>query len=476
MDAASDILDENTDAQDKNAKKGRTLADVMKDLAEANKELQNSTKKEASAILDRIDKLNKEKEAWERLTKAKKENEKVIELIGEYGSRDFIQAQISGFQDQLNATSKLNSEYNKIAENLKKMQDWYDRLYGTKKRDIKQTEEQTDAMAAFIAKMKEWASIQEELLSKQEDLLGGFRDDFFSGTGFDFTGRFIEGFEKMKDVLNTSEESWAAWGASIMEIGQEAFNFINQQQQAQFDAQYDRLEQDKEIAIAFAGESVSAKEEIERQYEEKRKRIQREQAKAQKQTALFNASIDIAQGILATIGEMGFPAAIPLIAAIGVIGAAQIAMISSQQIPQYWNGRDGGGAEFALVDEVRPEVHTDKHGNVKSFGSKLGSNIRFLDEGDKIFSSREKWFNEELGGLLNDNGIAYDKTMNIGQTMLIDNGGLQKEDFVRHIKSLENTIRSKENINITVDKRGTNVVRGNTELLNNKIKLKGRTV
>ena len=197
----------------------------------------------------------------------------------------------------------------------------------------------------------------------------------------------------------------------------------------------------------------------------------KEQAKANKQTAIFNAIIETAQAVVSQLAEGGFVAA----ALAGVLGAAQIALIANEPIPQYWSGTDNAKEGLARVDEVRPEVHTDKHGNVKSFG-KIGSNLRMMEQGDKIYSSREKYFKEELDGLLGENDIAYSRMMNIGQNLIIESSGLQKDTFVEHIKSLERTIKSKENISVNVDKSGVKVNKGGTELLNNQIRLKGRTV
>ena len=53
---------------------------------------------------------------------------------------------------------------------------------------------------------------------------------------------------------------------TITESFQEMFNFISQASQANFDAEYERLAKQKEIAIKFAGDSDTAKEEIEKEF------------------------------------------------------------------------------------------------------------------------------------------------------------------------------------------------------------------
>ena len=464
------------------SKKGRTLEDVLKDLKKSQDDLNNSTKEEAGAILNKIDLLNKEKEAWERLNAGKREKvTSVFETeIDSNGTTETTNTQFKELEKTLKSLIDLYGENTVMGMELTKQ---LDKLYKTTESLNDINEDAREGMEKDLAlRMKgveaaeKEAEAKEALKEQAKDFMRTFTDDFFSNTGFDFLGEFVQDFDEISDMLDESEVKWAAWGTAIVEIAQEAFNFINQQQQAKFDAQYERLEREKNIAIQFAGESETARAEIDRQYEEKKKAIQREEAKSQKETALFNASIDMAQGILATISSVGLPAAIPLIALIGVLGAAQIAMISSQQIPQYWSGTDNASEGWAKVDEIRPEVHTDKAGNIKSFGN-IGANMRYMDKGDKIYSSREKFFEKELKSMLGENDILpYNQMLGIGQTMIVDGGGLKKEDFVKHIRSLENTIKSKEGVKISIDKKGFKTYEGNTEILNNSIRLKSRQV
>ena len=68
---------------------------------------------------------------------------------------------------------------------------------------------------------------------------------------------------------------------------QEMYNFMQQNSDAYYQRQFETLEMQKDVAIKFAGESVVAREEVERQYEERRRQIERERAKQQKEMALF---------------------------------------------------------------------------------------------------------------------------------------------------------------------------------------------
>jgi len=174
---------------------------------------------------------------------------------------------------------------------------------------------------------------------------------FFDQTLDPITGKMQSTFDKLWEGAETSKEKFAVAFTAITEVIQETFNFLNQSQQAYFDNQYARLEKEKDIAIEFAGESATAREEIERQYEDRRRDIRRREAEAQKELAIFNAVINTAQGVVAALANPGGPAGVVLAAAVGVIGAAQIALISQQSIPEYRLGTDFHQGGLAKVGD-----------------------------------------------------------------------------------------------------------------------------
>lgn len=151
------------------------------------------------------------------------------------------------------------------------------------------------------------------------------------------------------------------------------------------------------------------------------------------------------------------------------IGAAQIAMVSSQEIPQFWKGTDNAPEGLAWTQEKGAEVITDKKGNVKTYGSNKGAELTYLNKGDKVYKSHEDYINKELS----KSGIQP-----IGQSFgnVNINGGLTKEDLTEQITRLSKTISQKENININIDKKGFRTIVNGKENLNNRLTLKGRNV
>lgn len=329
----------------------------------------------------------------------------------------------------------------------------------------------------------------EKTTKSLKDFFGSFQDDFFSEAGFEKLNELFltlddEGFTKMHKLLEESENDWAVWANGIMAVGQEAFNFINQQRDASFQAEYSRLEQQKDIAIQFAGENSDAREEIERQYEAKRKQIQRRQAESQKKQAIVNTIFNTAQGIVSALAQVpkfdGGISATTLATIIGGIGAAQIALIAATPVPEFFRGTMNAPEGWAMVDEKRPEVHTDSSGKIKSTGEG-GANMRYLDRGDKIYKSHEEYFNKELSGVLGENDIVpYNQMINSISPSITVESGLKKEDFIREIRSMKNSLMTKEGSVINIDKNGfsTKITsNGKTrDIQNNILRLKTRII
>lgn len=86
--------------------------------------------------------------------------------------------------------------------------------------------------------------------------------------------------------------------------------------------------------------SAGAEKDVKKQNE-----IKKRQFNANKALGIVNAGIHTAEGITKTIGELGFPAAIPGVIAAGIAGAAQIAAIAAKKFNP--EGGSSGGASSA---------------------------------------------------------------------------------------------------------------------------------
>lgn len=348
-----------------------------------------------------------------------------------------------------------------------------------KEKELKKLEEErlkdVEDFAKERLKWQEWADNKElesaqkkaDRLEQLQDKIKGIISGGFSFGEFGFGSLDILNDGGMKDLIDafesgalTMEEKWAASMAIIGSVTKDAMNMMQESSNRYFENQFNQLEKEKEVALKYAGENKAGQEAIEAQYTERKKQLQRQRAKQEKQMAIFNAVINIAQGVTAALAQAP-PYSFILAALVGALGAVQIASIASQPLPQFWKGTDNAPEGWAIVDELRPEVHTDKHGNIKSTGSKSGANLRYLESGDKIYKSHDAFFREMNSQIMFGGGMSVEKHNEISI------------DYDRLDKMFANNIAKMEQKHITIDKRGFNVhsIKGNNKTIyaNNKI-------
>jgi hypothetical protein len=195
---------------------------------------------------------------------------------------------------------------------------------------------------------KEYVENMRALSTEAKAYMETFTQDFIGQSGFTNT------FKILNDEIDGFGENASVTFNAIAESAQEMFNFIANASQQNFDAEYSRLESQKDIALKFAGDSTSGKKKIEDEYEKKRKEIQNRENKAKQKQAIFNIAIDTAQAVVATLPN------IPLSVAIGILGAAQIAVVAAQKIPQYFDGTDNHQGGLMLVNDGKGANYREK--------------------------------------------------------------------------------------------------------------------
>jgi len=449
LNRAKKAYEENTLAISNTEQRIQALKDILNGASQIQKqnteEVDNSTK------------------AVDKNTKAKKEAE-----IYQIGSVKWLQQQISQLKELNDTLSTTNKEYEVGVGAIKFYEQWLERLTGT----AKKAKEELDGVSLdlggseFITDEEGDALMKagNELRALLKEFRQGFIDDFADQSGFGKTLDLLQGgLDKFEgDAISTA--------LAVSEAFQEAFNTIAQASQANFDAEYARLEQQRDFSIEMAGGSATAREEIERQYEERKRAIQRREAEAQKRLAIFNIVTNTAQAILATYAKVGFPAGIPLAIAMGAIGAVQVGLVASQEIPQFWKGTDNAPEGLAWTQEKGAEVITDKSGNVKTLGSNKGAQLTYLQKGDKVYKSHEDYINK----VLSKNGVEPLGTyLNIPMQ---ENNSFDMQEMKQEFSKLAKVIKNKEGVNISIDERGFRKAQGNKEFLNARMNLKSRVI
>lgn len=359
-------------------------------------------------------------------------------------SKKSMEANIQALENQLSTINRFNPAYDLMNSLLQIQKELYEQLFGTKKDNEK-------ADDALLKKAGESAKMYEELAKKAKEYAEALR--IAEKAGQAVTKGFEDGQKKLNDYLRTFSEgalSDAGFGNlfkilndeiygfgenfgvtfnAIAESAQEAFNFISELSNANFQNEYNNLQKQKETALLFAGDSASAKAEIERQAEEKRKQIAIREFKAQKAQALFNIAINTAQGIVSALAST--PPNVPLSIAIGAIGLVQAGVVASREIPQYWTGTDNAKEGFALTQERGREIIMDRFGKIKDMGSDDGAKLTKMKSGDKVLNNEKTMellmFNSQFNNKLVPN-------LNTMPNLVVNN----ITDFTPVIKAIQN--------------------------------------
>ena len=431
------------------------------------------------------------------------------EIGVETNSRIAFERNISAMQGQLDKMSILNPQYKLLEFNLRLVKDAYEALYGEQKKQ-ESVQDPKFGTLEYYEKLKASLQQQQKTLADNNPAWEGYKrlieavdidiqkltgstkelnETFFDAKGY-FKG-FVDSFAnesgfseifKVMDLLNqnfeTAEEKAKVVGLAISEAFQQAFNTISASSDANYQRMYDNLERQRDTSILFAGESTTARQEIERQYEERRRRIQRQQAESQKRLAMFNIATNTAQAIMAVFAKTPPPAGIPLALLVGAIGAAQLAMTASQPIPQFAIGTQNAPEGMAWTDERGAELHTDKNGKIKDLGSDKGARLKKLSKGDKIYTASQTKkildlysFNKEYDNIMLTNGIA--PAPQVGTTINLD-------PIRNELISLKNVVANKSEVTIMNNESGTRYyerVNGQRrELVNSVLTMKSRSV
>jgi hypothetical protein len=376
-------------------------------------------------------------------------------------SEEAFKKNISALEKQLSTIDRLNPAYDLTNSLLQIQKGIYDQLFGSIKKVNDETKdyiELTDEQVYWDSenKAEDTAKAIIKLRLATEDYIKTLSNDAFNKAFdniglssakmfFDFDENGKSTFDKLFEGADTFKEKFAVTFQAVGDVAQDIFNKIAEISNQRFESQKINLEREYKIGLAFAGDSASARAEIEKQYQERQREIQKKEFKARKAQALVNIAIDTAQAIIATLARTPPPLGTGLAIAMGALGAIQAGIVASQQMPQFWKGTDNAPEGWALTQERGREIITDSKGNIKSLGNDKGATMTYLNKGDKVKTASETMdylmFNNELNAMLTNNSIDKAPSVNIQNTNI-------------DLSPLVKAINDKPVANIGIDKDG----------------------
>lgn len=287
----------------------------------------------------------------------------------------------------------------------------------------------TESTDRVVKRLKDFGDSSDALKKKIAELrietqnwLGSFNGEFLQNSGLGSLQTFFDGtFNKLLAGAQNSKEEFAVYFNSIAESAQEAFNFISNASQQNFDSERERLQNQYDIALTYAGENKAAQTKLAEDLEKQKKDIANRENKAKQKQAIFNIAVDTAQAIIGLWAKPGFPAAVPLAIAVGALGAAQIALVASQKIPQYWMGGTHDGGLMMVNDgkgsNFQETIVTPDGKVMKPQGRNV---IMDAPKGTEIFT-HDQW-SEQMNNMLKGNGINWSLPQN-------NYSGISKDDL-----------------------------------------------
>lgn len=379
-----------------------------------------------------------------RLAKGNADKIKIADL-------DMQMAMIKQAQDGFSKTKairkKQNDEY--ISE-IKEVEDFLKKYHEDEELRIESQQEVEEKVADANKKLiDDKIEKLKQLKQATKDYTDSFIEEFAGNMGMsetfdtflktfdDGTGKMTTKFKQLLEGADSPMKKFQTYFGAIAQSAQEAFNFIDQASKKNFDAEKNRLQNQYDVAVGFAGDSAEAKKKLDEDLEKRQKEIAYREAKAKKRQALFNIAIDTAQAVVSALPNF------VLAGIIAALGIAQAVAVNSQEIPQYWMGGTHDGGLMMVNDgagsNYRETIVTPDGKIMQPTGRNV---IMDAPSGTEIFT-HDQWQNT-LSDMLKGKGIEMYKP-NSGDS------GLSKSDM-RDV--LMETIGSQPQSLINLDENG----------------------
>lgn len=361
------------------------------------------------AMSEQIDYVNKLTESTKALNYEEAKNKILNDKKLSVSQREYLLSQLEiDRQIEILETNKRNLEID--IQNLE-AKERTNNLTRQEKSDLAQIRIENEAITNEIEKQNQLKKQNEnqKLISDLTPLRNVISDGL-QGLGL---GEISDEFDNLfVTILDKQSTFLEKFNAGFQLIGEYGKILVEQQTQRQIEALDQQLEAsrnateqelgfiDKRLEYYSNMEELTAEQIADRnaledeartyreQQEEREKLIAIQKAKAEQRASANKAIIGGLQGAAMSIANMGLPLGLPFAVASTAMGAVMAALIMSKNpVPQYFVGRSGGKAEFALTQERGAEAIISKDGEIKTFGDNKGAQMTWLDEGDSVLTA-----------------------------------------------------------------------------------------
>lgn len=161
--------------------------------------------------------------------------------------------------------------------------------------------------------------------------------------------------ELVQDMASNATQALDSVGQVISNLHQQQIANLQAQKREQLSAIQERMENER-LSERQRQALLEERAAVEEKFQEKILKQKQEQARAEKMTGTFQALVNTAVAVTKALTSAAPPWNFALASAVGAMGAAQVAAIQSQPIPQYARGVRNAPGGFAVVGEEGPEL------------------------------------------------------------------------------------------------------------------------
>lgn len=231
---------------------------------------------------------------------------------------------------------------------------------------------------------------------------------------------------------------------------------LNEKEDEKRELELEKLDEQEEKELELAGDNEEKKLEIKEAFAAKRKVIEREQAEADRKRAIFEKSVaaleigvNTAKAISKAVSLSPATGGLPFSAIVAAIGAAQLAAVLSQPIPQFEKGTQFAPEGLAMVNEAGPEI-IQFAGRERIINSD-GPTLTYLQRGSKVFDAEKTaeilQNRASISGGLGSSAAEIESKNNV---TIVDSNS---REIVNAIVNMESSIMSKKQAVINLNKR-----------------------
>ena len=252
----------------------------------------------------------------------------------------------------------------------------------------------------------------------------------------------ISNAQKERTIANLDEQLKASQESSEQEIG-----FINSRLEMLNAIQDKTVEQTQERNALEDEARVIKEQQLQRE-----KLIAAQKARAEQRAAAQQALINGGLAATKTLATLGVPAGLLPAGIALAFGAVQAGLIMAKNpVPQYFIGTNHASEGWALTQERGAEIITDKSGNIKTWGNNRGSQMTYMEEGDRVLTAFESQdFKKKIRDVsMPDNIFLNNARESVLPTMIIQKDNIDYDKLADKVGGhFERVIKKYDKVNI----------------------------